>query len=301
MLFSSLILTHYFFPLQSCSMLVSHLTTPPSVSVHETGSTSQQTPAGPALSTPGAARSPSSLAGTKSACEYTHMHTCTHAEGFAILMKNLTTLNSCSHPHFWLTVYLCWACLCHYSWLLQVVFGRVNIPDDHGASVCFRGPVNEDVFAAPAFHGGKIMDSDIQEISEQIHRLLLQVCTHTRLLLLHLSCTSASVSLTAFFPLSLSTTWAPAVTVATAATVPMNNWWASARPARATGTSRQETQWRRRARPSLPGHSRRFVRGCICWRTRTPSSACAPLPLHPHLHHLHPDLNKGRTWTVSSI
>lgn len=45
--------------------------------------------------------------------------------------------------------------------------------------VSFRGPVNEDVFAAPAFHGGKIMDSDIQEISEQIHRLLLQVCTHT--------------------------------------------------------------------------------------------------------------------------
>ncbi|KAL7400916.1 hypothetical protein ABVT39_019896 [Epinephelus coioides] len=36
------------------------------------------------------------------------------------------------------------------------------------------GPVNEDVFAAPAFHGGKMMDSDIQEISEQIHRLLLQ-------------------------------------------------------------------------------------------------------------------------------
>ncbi|XP_075956994.1 period circadian protein homolog 2-like [Anarhichas minor] len=36
------------------------------------------------------------------------------------------------------------------------------------------GPVNEDVFAAPAFYGGKIMDSDIQEISEQIHKLLLQ-------------------------------------------------------------------------------------------------------------------------------
>ncbi|KAM9853210.1 period circadian protein homolog 2-like [Aulostomus maculatus] len=36
------------------------------------------------------------------------------------------------------------------------------------------GPVNEDVFAAPSFHGGKMMDSDIQEISEQIHRLLLQ-------------------------------------------------------------------------------------------------------------------------------
>lgn len=41
-----------------------------------------------------------------------------------------------------------------------------------------RGPVNEDVFAAPPYHGGKIVDSDIQEISEQIHRLLLQVRTH---------------------------------------------------------------------------------------------------------------------------
>uniref|UniRef100_A0A3Q3W2Q7 Period circadian protein homolog 2 n=1 Tax=Mola mola TaxID=94237 RepID=A0A3Q3W2Q7_MOLML len=41
------------------------------------------------------------------------------------------------------------------------------------------GPVNEDVFAAPAFHGGKIMDSDIQEISEQIHKMLLQVWEHT--------------------------------------------------------------------------------------------------------------------------
>lgn len=45
--------------------------------------------------------------------------------------------------------------------------------------IYFRGPVNEDVFAAPAFHGGKIVDSDIQEISEQIHRLLLQVREHT--------------------------------------------------------------------------------------------------------------------------
>ncbi|XP_054649893.1 period circadian protein homolog 2-like isoform X2 [Dunckerocampus dactyliophorus] len=35
------------------------------------------------------------------------------------------------------------------------------------------GPVNEDVFAT-AFNEGKMMDSDIQEISEQIHRLLLQ-------------------------------------------------------------------------------------------------------------------------------
>ncbi|XP_041125518.1 period circadian protein homolog 2-like isoform X2 [Polyodon spathula] len=36
------------------------------------------------------------------------------------------------------------------------------------------GPVNEDVFAAPPFTEGKIIDSDIQEITEQIHRLLLQ-------------------------------------------------------------------------------------------------------------------------------
>ncbi|XP_053544539.1 period circadian protein homolog 2 isoform X1 [Ictalurus punctatus] len=36
------------------------------------------------------------------------------------------------------------------------------------------GPVNEDVFSAPTFTEGKIMDSDIQEISEQIHKILLQ-------------------------------------------------------------------------------------------------------------------------------
>ncbi|XP_067308774.1 period circadian protein homolog 2 isoform X2 [Pseudorasbora parva] len=36
------------------------------------------------------------------------------------------------------------------------------------------GPVNEDVFAAPATAEGKSIDSDIQEITEQIHRLLVQ-------------------------------------------------------------------------------------------------------------------------------
>lgn len=36
------------------------------------------------------------------------------------------------------------------------------------------GPVNEDVFAAPTAAEGKSIDSDIQEITEQIHRLLLQ-------------------------------------------------------------------------------------------------------------------------------
>ena len=41
----------------------------------------------------------------------------------------------------------------------------------------FRGPVNEDVFVAPssAVAEMKNIDSDIQEITEQIHRLLLQV------------------------------------------------------------------------------------------------------------------------------
>ncbi|XP_067306160.1 period circadian protein homolog 2-like isoform X2 [Pseudorasbora parva] len=36
------------------------------------------------------------------------------------------------------------------------------------------GPMNEDVFSAPALTEDKIIDSDIQEITEQIHRLLLQ-------------------------------------------------------------------------------------------------------------------------------
>ncbi|KAL0973391.1 hypothetical protein UPYG_G00202840 [Umbra pygmaea] len=36
------------------------------------------------------------------------------------------------------------------------------------------GPVKEDVFAVPSFTNGKHLDSGIQEVSEQIHRLLLQ-------------------------------------------------------------------------------------------------------------------------------
>lgn len=39
-----------------------------------------------------------------------------------------------------------------------------------------RGPVNEDVFVAPvSLPETKTVDSDIMEITEQIHRLLLQV------------------------------------------------------------------------------------------------------------------------------
>lgn len=36
--------------------------------------------------------------------------------------------------------------------------------------------MNEDVFVSPTFAAeGKTLDSDIQDITEQIHRLLLQV------------------------------------------------------------------------------------------------------------------------------
>lgn len=44
-------------------------------------------------------------------------------------------------------------------------------------SLFIRGPVNEDVFVSPASPVSemKTMDSDIQEVTEQIHRLLLQV------------------------------------------------------------------------------------------------------------------------------
>lgn len=104
--------------------------------------------------------------------------------------------------------------------MVVVLFGCAHW---HVVSV-LRGPVNEDVFAAPPFHGGKIMDSDIQEISEQIHRLLLQVRKHsldqsTQALL------QALVSLrhTLISALSQSITWAPAVTAATEATAPMNS------------------------------------------------------------------------------
>lgn len=86
----------------------------------------------------------------------------------------------------------------------------------------FRGPVNEDVFAAPPFHGGKIMDSDIQEISEQIHRLLLQVRKH-RLGQPITSCRCSTVCNLLFPLLSQSITWAPAATAATEATVPMSS------------------------------------------------------------------------------
>lgn len=88
----------------------------------------------------------------------------------------------------------------------------------------FRGPVNEDVFVAPAFHGGKIMDSDIQEISEQIHRLLLQVRIALLIWALKYSCQYLSVSVTIFSLFSLSITWALVVMAAMVVMDPMSSW-----------------------------------------------------------------------------
>lgn len=88
----------------------------------------------------------------------------------------------------------------------------------------FRGPVNEDVFAAQPFHGGKIMDSDIQEISEQIHRLLLQVKKHTLGQSTQAFMQTFASLCDEFIALfSRSITWAPVVTAATGVTVPMNS------------------------------------------------------------------------------
>lgn len=38
-----------------------------------------------------------------------------------------------------------------------------------------RGPLNEDVFAAPNYTEDRILHPSVQEITEQIYRLLLQV------------------------------------------------------------------------------------------------------------------------------
>lgn len=46
----------------------------------------------------------------------------------------------------------------------------------HPSPLC-RAPLNEDVFTPPGSSSALSLDSDIQELSEQIHRLLLQVGT----------------------------------------------------------------------------------------------------------------------------
>lgn len=86
---------------------------------------------------------------------------------------------------------------------------------------------------------------------------------------------------------------------AMAAMAPTSKWWASGHPVRATRTWQQGTRQRRRARLSLPGHSRRSVRVSTCWRTRTPSCARALLPLRPY--HRRTSMNKKRPVIVSMM
>uniref|UniRef100_A0AAQ5X449 Period circadian protein homolog 2 n=1 Tax=Amphiprion ocellaris TaxID=80972 RepID=A0AAQ5X449_AMPOC len=77
-----------------------------------------------------------------------------------------SSIRFCTRNGEYITIDTSWSSFVNpWSRKVSFVIGRHKVR---------MGPVNEDVFAAPAFHGGKIMDSDIQEISEQIHRLLLQ-------------------------------------------------------------------------------------------------------------------------------
>uniref|UniRef100_A0A3P9JAG4 Period circadian protein homolog 2 n=1 Tax=Oryzias latipes TaxID=8090 RepID=A0A3P9JAG4_ORYLA len=78
-----------------------------------------------------------------------------------------SSIRFCARNGEYITIDTSWSSFVNpWSRKVSFVIGRHKVR---------MGPVNEDVFAAPAFHEGKMMDSDIQEISEQIHRLLLQV------------------------------------------------------------------------------------------------------------------------------
>ncbi|KAM3875284.1 period circadian protein homolog 2-like [Diretmus argenteus] len=77
-----------------------------------------------------------------------------------------SSIRFCARNGEYLTIDTSWSSFVNpWSRKVSFVIGRHKVR---------MGPVNEDVFAVPVFHGGKIMDSDIQEISEQIHRMLLQ-------------------------------------------------------------------------------------------------------------------------------
>ncbi|KAF7219381.1 period circadian protein homolog 2 isoform X1 [Nothobranchius furzeri] len=82
-----------------------------------------------------------------------------------------SSIRFCARNGEYITIDTSWSSFVNpWSRKVSFVIGRHKVRMD---------PVNEDVFAAPAFHGGKMMDSDIQEISEQIHRLLLQPVHNT--------------------------------------------------------------------------------------------------------------------------
>lgn len=77
-----------------------------------------------------------------------------------------SSIRFCARNGEYITIDTSWSSFVNpWSRKVSFVIGRHKVR---------MGPVNEDVFAPQPFHGGKMIDSDIQEISEQIHRLLLQ-------------------------------------------------------------------------------------------------------------------------------
>uniref|UniRef100_H3A741 Period circadian protein homolog 2 n=1 Tax=Latimeria chalumnae TaxID=7897 RepID=H3A741_LATCH len=72
----------------------------------------------------------------------------------------------CTHNGEYITIDTSWSSFVNpWSRKVSFIIGRHKIR---------TGPVNEDVFAAPSFTETKTIAPDIQEITEQIHRVLLQ-------------------------------------------------------------------------------------------------------------------------------
>lgn len=167
---------------QSCSPAASLSTTRPCGSAPATGSTSRWTPAGPASSTPGAGRSPSSSGDTESGCEY--------SQGPGGSGPRLPQQTACLPPPS------CGA-LAPAPGSGRAVSGGGGGEQAGGTlggcreeagptGACdraprltlvrtCRGPLNEDVFSAQPCLEEKALHPGVQELTEQIHRLLLQV------------------------------------------------------------------------------------------------------------------------------
>uniref|UniRef100_A0A4W4DUJ8 Period circadian protein homolog 2 n=1 Tax=Electrophorus electricus TaxID=8005 RepID=A0A4W4DUJ8_ELEEL len=77
-----------------------------------------------------------------------------------------SSIRFCARNGEYITIDTSWSSFVNpWSRKVSFVIGRHKVR---------MGPVNEDVFSAPPTAEGKLIDSDIQEITEQIHRLLLQ-------------------------------------------------------------------------------------------------------------------------------
>ncbi|KAJ8270199.1 hypothetical protein GJAV_G00111490 [Gymnothorax javanicus] len=77
-----------------------------------------------------------------------------------------SSIRFCARNGEYITVDTSWSSFVNpWSRKVSFIIGRHKVR---------MGPVNEDVFADPPSVEGKTVDSDIQEITEQIHRLLLQ-------------------------------------------------------------------------------------------------------------------------------